>query len=256
MEKSRIETLITRVKDSADLSKKNRTFLPLNCLELFGFTSNKNKILLAHLANHKDVNYMELGIFRGATIVPVALSDCNKCVGVDSFAYNPYRRPNWKADGYIEVENAVHDNLERYKVTDKTTIVKNNILDSIVEFENISNDNNLVYIDIEPIAPIPLKVKKDEEQKYKRKLTSIDYGKLLRNVFDSCEDNFILVIANMNSDQYVKMFNEILLKNKDIKVEDTTLLRNTHGARQDDGWYNGLGVFTISKITKPEKVEK
>jgi len=243
----RISSLTKRVQESVDLSLKNKTFLKMQALELFGYTSTKNKIFLSNLANYDDVNYLELGVFRGSTIVPVALSNCDRCVGIDNFSYNPYRNPTWKTEGYIDVQNGVHDNLERHKVQNKVKIVKNDIFDTLFEFENVSEKNNLVYIDIEPITPIEIKVKEDEPKKYKKELTRFDFSNLFKRVIKSCDKEFIFIVANTNRDEKHKLITDVLTKIEDITIKSTTRLNNNHGMRQDDGWYNGLSVYVISK---------
>ncbi len=238
--------LIKRVEDSVALTTKNKTFLPLPCLELFAFTNMRNKILHSNLANFRDVNYLELGVFRGGTIIPVGLSKCNSCVGIDNFTYNPYRSPRWREEGWPDVENSIHDNLERYSLLNKVKIVKLDVLDTITSFSNIFNQNNLVNIDLDPITPIS--IKSENGVKTKSALNRFDYSNLLKKVIDSCQDNFILSIANINKQSNFDMINEVIHKLPDIDVKHTNFLREQ--GRNDNGWYTGVGLYVISKKVK------
>ena len=70
--------------------------------ELFGLSSTRLRSLLNNLCSKENTNYLELGVYKGATIISALYGNPTlKAVGVDNYKYDEREPKKWADEGTI-----------------------------------------------------------------------------------------------------------------------------------------------------------
>jgi len=205
----------------------------LNVLQVYGLTSSRIKHLIHNLVDNPNTNYLEVGVYRGSTIIVAAVSRCNSCIGIDNFSYNPYSAETWKQEGWNNVRNAMHDCIEKYRVQHKVKIIEQDVLTNINKYNNfIDTKQDVIFFDIDTFSPEQIE-------------------NTLGNVLTVGNDTFILLMSNINKDKTVVALKNVLAK-ENITIDHEVLVRSS-GRGNDNNWWNGVGVYVLSKPVVPEE---
>jgi len=111
--------------------------------DLYGISSPRLKALINNICSKEGTNYLELGVYKGSTIISAAYGNLTaKLVGVENYSYDPREPKQTAPEGTIweNMKSQLHSNLQRYEDpgvplnTDNITIIESNFQD--VDWKN------------------------------------------------------------------------------------------------------------------------
>ena len=232
--KEKIEEVVETSIYNADREFSNLTYF---AREIFGLTSFRLKHFLNNFCTKIGNNlvYTEFGIYRGATILSVALSDSvSYCYGLDSFSYDPYTAAIWNENGWKNIELAAHDNLERAQVNQKIKIIKCDVRDTSVNYANlIDKKSHIIFWDVDF-------------------LTKKELFEGLNNVYNMSTDTFVLILGNYNDNKITQTACKDFLEQHKLIVKYKKEIPSTTMGNKDS-WWSGIGIFLLEKMNKDKK---
>lgn len=203
--------------------------------ELFGLSSPRLKALLNNLCSLKGTNYLEIGVYRGATLISAVFgnTECN-AIGVDNYRYDEREPKRWAAEGDIwhNMKSQLQANLDRYKDPnlpvniDKVTIVD-------ASFEDVDwakqPKANLVFFDITPI-------------------TEQTYDAFFTKVLEGLSTESVVVFSNYSNQKHAKELDAALAKYAD-RVEIQWRKQRVSGGLSDaTQYYSGIAIIGLKKV--------
>jgi len=108
------------VEGCLKLADSENSKLTMTERELTGDNSPKLKSFLNNLCAKDGTNYLELGVYRGASLISAMYGNLKtKAVGVDNFSYDTKEVKKVPPKGYIwsNVQSALHDRIKVYTNT-------------------------------------------------------------------------------------------------------------------------------------------
>lgn len=96
--------------------------------ELYGASSPRLKALLNNICSKEGTNYLELGVFKGSTIISAAYGNLNtKLVGVENYKYNQNEPKGMAPEGTIweNMKIQLNSNIKRYEGHDVSVNTSN-----------------------------------------------------------------------------------------------------------------------------------
>lgn len=203
--------------------------------DLFGFSSERVRHLLNNLCKLKGTTYLELGVYRGSTMVAAVWENEIKAYGVENFKHNPYESTVYNEEGWFNIEQALHHNLDIFQLKDKVTILKTDIED--LDIKDIKTPVNVCYYD----AGI------------KVGLSTFTINKII----DTFDQYCILICSNLLDNEVPTGISKALEENNAIIHHEVTL--KSRGKGDDTSWWCGLRIWLVEKKvkqTQKEAVEK
>ena len=108
------------VEGCLELADSERSKLTAEERELTGDNSPKLKSLINNLCAKDGTTYLELGVYRGASLISAMYGNLQtKAIGVDNFSYDTKEVKKVPPKGYIwtNVQSALHDRIKIYSNT-------------------------------------------------------------------------------------------------------------------------------------------
>ncbi len=126
MENQKILDLIKFINIGVNNAEKNTSKIRTENLTKYlkGFNSIRVRHLLNNLNSIEGSCYLEFGSYRGASLVCALHKNIGIGYTVDNFKYNPFQNPNYKEEGWIEVQNGLRDNIKRFVEGNKANVIK------------------------------------------------------------------------------------------------------------------------------------
>lgn len=210
--------------------------------ELFGMSSPRLKALLNNLCSKENTNYLELGVYKGSTLISAAFGNVtNKIVGVDNYSYDE-REPLRKAPEGIIWENMksqLKANISRYEDprgqvnTANITIVENSFQD--VDWKSYPKFD-LCFFDIVPTN---------------REVYSAFFDKTIQ----ALNSESVIVFSNYSNSNNARLLDDLIADNShkfDVQWKEQ---RISGGLSDHTHYYSGILIIGIKKkIVKAEKV--
>lgn len=211
--------------------------------ELFGMSSPRLKALLNNLCSKEGTNYLELGVYKGSTLISAAFGNItNKVVGVENYSYDE-REPKRKAPEGIIWENMksqLKANLKRYE---ESGLAINNANITIVEsdFQDVDWKNypkfDLCFFDIVPTN---------------KEIYTTFFDKTIQ----ALNSESVIVFSNYSNSNNAKMLDELLSENShkfDVQWREQ---RISGGLSDNTQYYSGVLIIGIKKkIIKLDKAK-
>lgn len=207
--------------------------------ELFGLSSTRLRSLLNNLCSKPDTNYLELGVYKGATLISAMFGNPGaKAVGVDNFKYDEREPKKWAPnDGMWEnVRSHLTENLKRYTDPDMSVNVANVTLieDS---FENIDwqkqPKSDICYFDINPA-------------------TEKEYDAFFTSVIKSLKTESLIMFSNYSNEKNAKDLDKALERHADKITINWKRHRISGGLSDSTQYYSGILILGVKRtIAKP-----
>ncbi len=241
MSEEKVTKLIQLATSSYENAQRNQSKITNDwrVMDQYSMSSKKFKNLLSNLCSLDNCCYLELGCFRGGTLI-AALSQ-NKTLAayaVDNFTYNPldhYKDPEtgkisqYNPEGWPNVKISLIETLERLSLDKSVKMWMGDWNKMSPTF--IKHKINIVHLDIN----------RDVEQ--------------ILNYYDvKLDDVFVLVVASYNETE-TREGVDAYLSNKKYQVKHKIVSYSTSNA-DSDGWWNGLGILVIQKQNEVVDVKK
>jgi cyclopropane fatty-acyl-phospholipid synthase-like methyltransferase len=202
--------------------------------ELFGLSSTRLRTLLNNLCSKPDTNYLELGVYKGATLVSALYGNSNlKAVGVDNYKYDEREPKKWAPENGIweNIKSQLHDNLSRYKDPDRSVNINNLTLleDS---FENIDwtkqPKSDICFFDINPAS-------------------SKEYDAFFEKVIKCLKTESLLIFTNYSNDKNANELDAAIEKHSDKFSISWKRKRISSGLSDATQYYSGILLLGIKK---------
>lgn len=242
--------LIRHVEKSIILASLGISKLNIDIYYIEGMSSPKNRRLLNLLCERPNTNYLEIGMWRGSTLISALYNNektVNKAVAIDNFSefdqplftnsinFEESVTHNPKIPLSMEpVKNHLQENIGKYlssiwEVDNKLTIIDHDCFDekliNAFKLENYTNKFNLYFYD----------GNHEEESQYQA----------LVKYYDFLDNKFVLVVddwTNQNAEKGTRRAIKDL--NLNVKYENILPARYNGDIWQ---WWAGLGVFVLEK---------
>lgn len=105
------------VEATLELADKGQSKISERERELFGISSPRLKALLNNLCSKEDTKYLELGVYKGSTIISAVYGNKTcKAVGVENYKYDEREPKRHAPEGQIweNMKSQLKANLDRY----------------------------------------------------------------------------------------------------------------------------------------------
>jgi hypothetical protein len=186
-----------------------------------GFASHKVKHLLNNLCSYGEINYLEIGVLFGATLIAASYGNIGRFVGIDNFS--EFNEEN-KHD-----EHTVMANVEKFEYFTKNASlwIGDAFNQDIIEKSYIENSVDIFLYDGQHSY---------ENQK-----------KALISYIDKMKDRFVYIVDDWNwEDSQNGALDSIKeLGLKIIHKRELFTPERKNGCA--DSWWNGIGIFLLDK---------
>lgn len=216
---------ITVVNTALEASLNEQSKCSSLSLEIEGLTSNKVKHFLNNICNTKDIRYLEIGTWHGATFCSALENNSVQAITVDSWHTNtiqPMREvEGWKAPDGNPLA-IFQGNLQKIKGVNHVTGFNQSV--ESVNLDSIPHSSNVVFY--------------DGDHTYESTKGFLD------KYYEKFEETLILIVDDWNWPQIQSATKDHIQKYEyEIQLEKEIL---TKGEDPEDYW-NGLGIFVLRK---------
>ena len=224
-------TNVEHIKEAIQKSKNNQSNLPPAILEIMsGMSTMKVRHLFNNLANTKSqINYLEIGTYRGATTCSVLYNNLVNAIIIDDFSQ--FQKLEFQKNE-LSVPEDFSKNIQLTVAFSNTNpIIKfyNKDCFTINKEEIFKNKINFYFY--------------DGHHSYESQYKAYEYYN------DILENKFLTVIDDFNDEKNVKNATLDIFKKLNYEIlfhEELPAGKNAESFDKD-GYWNGLGIFLIQK---------
>jgi hypothetical protein len=197
--------------------------------ELYGYSGVRTRNLINNLCDIKnDLTYLELGCYRGATLIAATFRNKITAYAVDDFTIDTKEGKPYKETGWSNPRLALDDLMGRYLSRDckdsRVQLINSPAMK--VNLDTINMPIDIVHYDLD--------------------LHHADINDCLTYFAPVLDKHFVLVISNWNSSGLKDSYQR-LLDNDMFEVEIVYSKDNGHTA-DTENWYNGVALATVKKV--------
>jgi len=202
--------------------------------ELFGLSSMRLRTLLNNLCSKPDTNYLELGVYKGATLVSALYGNTTiKAIGVDNYKYDEREPKKWAPNNGIweNIKSQLHETLKRYKDPDRSVNTDNLTLleDSFEDIDwSKQNKSDICFFDINPAS-------------------SKEYDAFFEKVIKSLKTESLIIFTNYSNDKSANELDAALLKHSDKFSISWKRKRISSGLSDATQYYSGILILGIKR---------
>ncbi len=201
--------------------------------ELFGLSSIRLKSLVNNLCASGKINYLELGVYKGATLISSVFGNECKAVGVDNFKYDDREPQRWAPEGFIwdNMKSQLEANIKRYELSPETNVVNSiKIIES--DFEKVDWSKQpkfgVCLFDLSPVNPTL-------------------YDEFFTKTLNAMDMESVIVFTNQSNIQHADELNKALLRHQDkftIQFSEARISSSTADAGK---YYSGIRILGLKK---------
>ena len=221
------------VDASLDQADNERSKISERERELHGLSSIRLKCLVNNLCAAGKVNYLELGIYKGATLISSVFGNECKAVGVDNFRHDDREPKKWAPEGFIwdNMKSQLEANIDRYKLSPETKVTGSiSIIES--DFEKVDWAKqpkfNVCLFDISPI-------------------NSTLYDEFFEKTINALAMESVVVFTNQSNAQHAEELNTALLRHQDKFTIQFSETRLSSGTSDSSKYYSGIRIIGFKK---------
>lgn len=211
--------------------------------ELFGLSSSRLRCLLNNLCSKEDVKYLEIGVYRGATLLSALYGNPTcKAVGIDNFKHDPREPKKFAAEGDLwhNVKSQLEDNIRRYR-NENSGVEIDNIELKTASFQDIEWENNtrfdVCFFDVTPV-------------------NASVYDDFFEKVLPVLSFNSVVVFSNQSNYNHSIELKEALERHKDKLEIEWQFDRVSGGMSDSTRYYSGLAIVGLRKVlAKPKTAQ-
>lgn len=224
------------VEEALELADNERSKITERERELFGQSSIRQRCLINNLCASGKINYLEIGIYRGATAISAVMGNDCKAVAVDNFRYDE-RESGWAPEGHIHynMKSQLEANIQRYDLHPETKIPG---AIEIVEgdFQEVDLSKHpkfdVCHFDLSPV-------------------NQAVYDDFFEKILPCMTTQSVIIFTQQSNAQHAEELNKSLLRHAD-KVEELFSYYRTSGGMSDaTKYFSGIRVLGLKrKIVK------
>jgi hypothetical protein len=225
------------VRASLEQADNERSKIGERERDIYGLSSLRVKCLLNNLCAVDNINYLEIGVYKGSTLLSALLgNNKTKALGIDHFRYDDREPKKWAAEGQIweNVKSHLYSNLERYKDPD-SGVNTTNI--SIIEkdFRDIEWTKqpkfDLCFFDVHPI-------------------NAELYDSFFDKTLMALSPEAVVVFSNFSNEAHAKELLTALERHSDKVTVQWKEQRISSGLSDATNYYSGILVVGLKQIAK------
>lgn len=225
------------VKASLQQADNERSKIGDRERDIYGLSSIRLKCLLNNLCAVDNINYLEIGAYKGATLLSALLGNPKtKALAIDHFRYDDREPQKWAAEGQIweNVKSQLHSNLNRYKDPDSGVNV-DNILVLEKDFRQVDWAKqpkfDLCFFDVHPInAEI--------------------YDSFFENTLTALAPEAVVVFSNFSNETHAKELLTALDRHADKITVQWKEQRISSGLSDATNYYSGIMIAGLKQTAK------
>ena len=221
------------VKMSLEQADNERSQISERERELHGLSSIRLKCLINNLCAAEKMNYLEIGTYKGSTIIPAVMKNDVKAVGIDNFKYDEREPKRWAPEGFIweNVKSQMEANIKRYDLHPETKIPGSiTVIES--DFEDVDWIKQPKFsVALFDVSPINQKV----------------YDEFFEKVVVSLTQEAVVVFTGQSNAQHAEELNKSMLRHKDKIEMQYSELRVSGGMADATKYYSGIRVIGFKK---------
>tara|TARA_S200002703_G_scaffold65956_2_gene57048 strand:- start:2073 stop:2816 length:744 start_codon:yes stop_codon:yes gene_type:complete len=220
------------VKASLEMADNEKSKLTERERDLFGLSSIRLRCLINNLCAAEKVNYLEIGCYKGATLISAARGNDVTAVGVDNFKYDD-REPNkWAPEGYIwdNMKSQLDANINTYRLQpDVVNGESISIIESDFQKADLpKNKFNVCFFDISPV---------DEAS----------YEEFFNHVLPSLTQSSVVIFSQQSNHVHANHLNDAITKYSN-SVNSQFNEKRVSGSNADaTKYYSGIRIFGFVK---------
>jgi hypothetical protein len=210
--------------------------------ELYGISSPRLKALLNNICSKEGTNYLELGVFKGSTIISAAYGNLNtKLVGVENYTYDQNEPKRTAPEGTIweNMKSQLKSNIKRYEEPgvpvniDNITIIESSFQE--VDWKSYPKFD-VCFFDVVPA---------DKET----------YKAFFEKTLPALSSEAVILFSNYSNVKNAKELDEVIADNEHKFDVQWKKQRVSGGLSDHTHYQSGLLIMGIKKkIVKAEKV--
>ena len=229
------------VKAALTLADANTSKVGDRERQLFGLSSPRLKALLNNLNSKEGTNYLELGLYKGSTLISAAFGNTtNKIVGVENYSFDEREPKRYAPEGEIWENMKLHLNslIKRYEYaespinTENITVVESNFQD--IDWKAYPKFD-LCFFDIVPAN---------------REVYEAFFDKTIQ----ALSSESVIVFSNYSNSANAELLNELISANDHKFTVQWREQRISRGSCDHTAYYSGVLIIGIKKkIVKMDK---
>jgi len=225
------EAFITTSLKMSDSERSRLTGIEKNT---HGLSSIRVKCLINNLASKVNTNYLEIGAYKGSTIIAALFDNPKtKATAVEHFLYDDREPDKWAPKGFIwdNMKSQFQSNLDKYKGhPDRLNRDNLTIIESSFQEVDWSKQPkfNLVFFDV---APVDVEV----------------YDNFFEMVLPALTEEAVVVFSQQSSSIISEQLNDAFIKHQDkveVVFKEYRISSNMSDSKK---YYSGLMIAGIKK---------
>lgn len=221
------------VKASLDQADNERSKITEREKELYGASSIRQRCLINNLCAAGSVNYLEIGVNRGATLISAVMGNDCKAVGVENFKYDDRDPDKWAPEGHIHynMKSQLEANIEKYDLHPETKIPGAITIVS-EDFDKVNYNKhpkfNLCHFDVTPV-------------------NQNTYDDFFEKVLPAMAPESVVIFTSQSNAMHAEELNKSILRHQDKCDILYSELRVSGGLSDATKYYSGIRVIGFKK---------
>ena len=222
------------VRAALELADNERSKITEREKDLYGLTSLRLKAFLNNLCAKERVNYLEIGTYKGATLLSALYgNEKTKAVGIENFKYDDREPKRWAPnDGIWEnMKSQLYSNIERYKDPDSGVNTDNiTIIEGDFETVDLSTFSkfDVCFFDVSPVD-------------------AAKYDAFVTNIIPAMLHESVVVFTNYSNETHANELQEMFIRHEDKITMQWSEHRISGGLSDATKYYSGILVAGIKK---------
>lgn len=230
------------IEASIELADKGQSKLGEREKEIFGLSSTRLRALLNNLCSIKDTKYLEIGVYKGSTLLSAMYSNPTlTAVGIENYSYDEREPLKFAPEGnyWTNVQSQLKTNIQKYDYypeqvdTSKLTIVEEDY--KTVDLKESGFD--LCFFDIAPIQPDT-------------------YTAFFDNILPKMNKECTIVFSNYSNEKCADQLDQALLDAKDKFAVINKTHKVSGGLSDATEYYSGVLIVSLLISDKAQKTQK
>lgn len=219
------------VKACLNMADAEKSKLTDSERELYGQSSIKLKTFLNNVCSKDNTRYLELGVYRGSTIVSSMYGNNSlQALGIENFKYDKKEPKYFMEEGWPNMKSQMYDVFQKYQFVDDVNTDNLKIIES--DFQDVSWSSqakfDVIFMDIDPITPEI-------------------YDSFFKKVFNAFSRHCIVIFSNYSSEEVAPLLEEKVEQYSDRVVTEFKFQRISSGNADSFGYFSGLAIYGFRK---------
>jgi hypothetical protein len=219
------------VKACLNMADAEKSKLTDSERELYGQSSIKLKTFLNNVCSKDNTRYLELGVYRGSTIVSSMYGNNSlQALGIENFKYDKKEPKYFMEEGWPNMKSQMYDVFQKYQFVDDVNTDNLKIIES--DFQDVSWSSqakfDVIFMDIDPITPEI-------------------YDSFFKKVFNAFSRHCIVIFSNYSSEEVAPLLEEKVEQYSDRVVTEFKFQRISSGNADSFGYFSGIAIYGFRK---------